>query len=263
MAAFEHEYLNYSLAPILHRAINHHQAGFFPGRFIAEHGLVLQLVLEQAQLSNHQGAGLLLDQEKSYDCAHPLYLEKTMLALGFPSRLSLNNVDCDRAILSLLCSSTWLWNLSSSIDQDDSLQGFSFSAEHFGPLYRPSPPLKFLAYADDVCIFLASPDDLTRIHQRMQVTLPFVFGTSLCVYPPLLLKPLQQAYTSVSNAHFNDHKTEAFALNSRPQYAWIDNLKDYNITTYHHHGSPTGFRYLGFPMCFVVFTTSKKDMKQG
>ncbi|KAI8329547.1 hypothetical protein BC941DRAFT_362537, partial [Chlamydoabsidia padenii] len=47
---------------------------------IAENGLGLQLL-------GSTGIGLLLDQEMAYDWAHPLYLEKSMLVLGFPNTL--------------------------------------------------------------------------------------------------------------------------------------------------------------------------------
>lgn len=73
------------LAPILHQTIHPQQTGFLPGRFIAENGLAIQLILEQAQLRQKPAIGMLLDQEKAYDRIHPLYLEKkTMVAMGLP-----------------------------------------------------------------------------------------------------------------------------------------------------------------------------------
>ncbi|KAI8089298.1 uncharacterized protein BX664DRAFT_131217 [Halteromyces radiatus] len=73
--------------PLMSKIINTYQLGFLPNRFIAENGLAVRLIMEQAQLHQRPGIGLLLDQEKAHDRVHPVYIQKkTMLAFGFLSQ---------------------------------------------------------------------------------------------------------------------------------------------------------------------------------
>ncbi|KAI8328722.1 hypothetical protein BC941DRAFT_406379 [Chlamydoabsidia padenii] len=60
-----------------------------------------------------------------------------------------------------------------------------------------------------------------------------------------------EQYASVSNAKFNQHTTEAFALDGSNNATWRQILNDNNISTYYHRESPTPFRYLGFTMCYT------------
>ncbi|KAG2221275.1 hypothetical protein INT45_000188, partial [Circinella minor] len=54
--------------------------------FIADNGLLVQLMMEQAkQQSNSKTLGLMLDFEKAYDRIHPLYLSRVLEKFGFPA----------------------------------------------------------------------------------------------------------------------------------------------------------------------------------
>ncbi|KAG0756378.1 hypothetical protein G6F24_011194 [Rhizopus arrhizus] len=86
------------------------------------------------------------------------------------------------------------------------------------------PPLKVLAYADDVCVLLHSTDDYCRLRHHLD------------------------RYGSVSNAKVNIHKTEAFSLDGRSYPEWIAFLAAQGISKRHDHSSSSPLRYLGFPL---------------
>lgn len=240
------------MAPIMGKIINSQQTGFLPQRFIAENGLVLQLILEQARHHQQTGIGLLLDQEKAYDRVLPAYLKKTMAILDFPDTLIssimalfFNNqvyiningnftaaIEQQRGLrqgdpLSPLLFNIVLEPFLLALQQDTTMHGFTFRHSDSSMDRQTPPPIKCMAYADDVCVFLRDNNDLERLHHHMD------------------------QYASVSNAKFNQHKTEAFALNGRQDATWQQTLDNHNISIYYHQDSPQPFRYLGFTMCYT------------
>ncbi|SAL96422.1 hypothetical protein [Absidia glauca] len=58
-------------------------------------------------------------------------------------------------------------------------------------------------------------------------------------------------YSTLSNAKFNHHKTEAFSLNGRCDDRWSRLLLHHSIAIYHHRDSPAPFRYLGFSIGYT------------
>lgn len=66
------------MAFIVGKIINPYQAGFLQNHFIRDNGMALSMVLDQAKCYCHQGAGLLLDQEKAYDCVLCIYRLRSM-----------------------------------------------------------------------------------------------------------------------------------------------------------------------------------------
>ncbi|KAK4516294.1 uncharacterized protein ATC70_011264 [Mucor velutinosus] len=91
--------INRRIMDVSTQLISRHQLGFIPGRYIAENGMICQLIMEDAQRkwtvaeqrdddptfgSLDADIGLLLDQEKAYDRVNLDYLRHVLLKFGFP-----------------------------------------------------------------------------------------------------------------------------------------------------------------------------------
>ncbi|KAG1136540.1 hypothetical protein G6F37_011925 [Rhizopus arrhizus] len=98
--------------------------------------------------------------------------------------------------------------------------------------YHPNP-VKCLAYADDVCLLLTIPQELDRAKTHMD------------------------NYARVSNAKFNENKTEVFSLNGSWDPIWNAPLQSLNITTFYHQSSLQPFRYLGF---YLPYNTRQRKV---
>lgn len=231
------------------------QKGFMPQRFIGDNGLMMQLVKIEAEQRQSPEIGLLLDQEKAYDRVHPDYLKKVMLKFGFPSSLVSTlcklffetkiHINLNGFITSPLTQerglrqgdplSPLLFNIAfdpflRSIEHAPLFQGFQFrqSANSSELHLVPPPPVKVLAYADDVAVFLRNPEDFHH----------------LCT--------LYNIYAQASNAKLNLGKTEAFSLSGHPHPQWQSFLNSHGISTWHDHASLSAIRYLGFAICSSI-----------
>ncbi|KAG0755660.1 hypothetical protein G6F62_008320 [Rhizopus arrhizus] len=229
------------------------QSGFVQGRFIADNGLLMKLVMEHARLSNSSAIGLLIDQEKAYDRIHPDYLRQVLQRFAFPDsiinsisslffstelQLNINGFLSDpipqsRGLRQGDPLSPVLFNLAfepllRSILNDQNFKGFQLPRS---PLSASSPeasaPVKLMAYADDVVCFLEDPEDLTILHNHLST------------------------YSRASNAKVNFHKTEAFSLSGSSgiyQLLWRSHLHSHNIYSWHDRCSSSCIVYLGFPL---------------
>ncbi|KAG0954319.1 hypothetical protein G6F31_013182 [Rhizopus arrhizus] len=209
---FPHSWQELRVIPSL---INRCQTGFMPNRFIAENGLMLNIVMEHARKDNRQEIALLLDQEKAYDRVHPSYLRSVLLKFGFPTVLV-------NSLIGLFFGNRVRVNINGHLRRNTSLFGFSFLPLPADP--NPPPALKVLAYADDVCVFLSSPADFLRLQHHLQT------------------------YGQVSNAKVNLSKTEAIFLNGKSSSQWQQLLTQHQILKWHDHTKSQPLRYLGFPV---------------
>ncbi|KAG1039975.1 hypothetical protein G6F43_012394 [Rhizopus delemar] len=126
------------------------------------------------------------------------------------------------------------------ISTDLTFHGFSFSTTSDGSYdvssngngfsdelpdnNAPPPPVKILAYADDVLVLVNSPSDFSRLQWAVDV------------------------YTSASNALLNYNKTQAFSLSGQPQSTWQEFLAAHNILSWHDNLSTAPLIYLGYPV---------------
>ncbi|CEP17652.1 hypothetical protein [Parasitella parasitica] len=94
--------LNHRIMEVSTQLISRSQLGFLPGRFIAENGMICQILMEDAQrkwmVAENSGndntidqldtdIGLLLDQEKAYDRVNLDYMKRVLKKFGFPTKL--------------------------------------------------------------------------------------------------------------------------------------------------------------------------------
>ncbi|KAG1035564.1 hypothetical protein G6F43_013205 [Rhizopus delemar] len=243
--------INLRLSSIANNIINPSQTGFMRRRFISDNGLLLHLIVQQARLSKHTGIGLLLDQEKAYDRVNPQYLVRVLTAFGFHERfircikhlffgnmvqINVNgyftpNIEQQRGLrqgdpLSPILFNLALEPLLLAINQDNDMIGYRYV--NAGIEHR----VKTLAYADDICIIVDSVSDHNRLHHHLN------------------------RYSMVSNAKFNQEKTEAFALSGYSNETWKAHLLQQQISVYHTDRSSEPFRYLGY---HIMFTTAQRS----
>ncbi|KAG1050125.1 hypothetical protein G6F43_007574 [Rhizopus delemar] len=185
--------LNSRLVLVASRLISPWQSGFMKDRFIVHNGALVKLATEQASICNSDEIGLLCDQEKADDRIHPDYPRADLVQFSFPEQFIL-------AITSLFYNTSMqvivnghltlpvplgrglrqggpinpiLFNLAlepliRAFNDSQRIQGFlppslSLPTIH-GPLYGPSSlqPIKALAYADDLLIFLRNTADFAE-----------------------------------------------------------------------------------------------------
>ncbi|KAG0928771.1 hypothetical protein G6F30_012252 [Rhizopus arrhizus] len=225
--------LNCRLMSVFSSRISPHQMGFMPQRFIGEHGRLLQLIMSSVSIQKSSAVGLLLDQEKAYDRVHPEYLSQVMRRFGVPAQLSFYSTTWSPSRLFVVASSAD----GSSTDGSSADDLFPAPVEADPPSVDPAghspPPVKILAYADDVLVFLKSPSDFNRLQQAVSI------------------------YASASNAMLNYSKTQAFSLSSDPNPTWQQFLITQNIHSWHDCRSTDSLIYLGYP---VYSSTSQRNL---
>jgi hypothetical protein len=246
--------LNDRMTRVASKIIQQTQTGFMNGRFIGDNGLLIHLITQQARYHQYSGIGLLLDQEKAYDRVNPVYLCQVLGHFGFHknfihclSNLFFGNqvqinvngffsptVNQQRGLrqgdpLSPILFNLALEPLLSAINQDSRINGYQF--EYEAEKYN----IKAIAYADDICTLLSTQEEYQ------------------------VLKYHLNQYSLVSNAKFNQRKTEAFAINGQKDHQWQTILNDDSILTYHTRHSVEPFRYLGF---YITYTIAQRNFIQ-
>lgn len=246
--------LNQRLLEVAPQIVNPHQLGFMPGKYIAQNGLMTQMILENAAAyytsSQHHHLGVLLDQQKAYDRVNLEYLEHVLLHYGFPvslvrslyslfkhnqiqinvnGTLSTQTVSKLRGLKQGDPISCILYNFSLEpllrcILDDPTFSGYQFHEKH--PQNNLAlPPIKLLCYADDTLLFLKDSNDLARMTEHLTM------------------------YSAASNARINYHKVQAVSLSGINQDAyWLPLLRVHNIQKVWCSTDPEPVIYLGYPL---------------
>ncbi|KAG0928469.1 hypothetical protein G6F30_012350 [Rhizopus arrhizus] len=278
--------LNARLMPYLSKIITTNQLGFMPGRFIADHGQLLQLIQMSAEKTDSTTIGLLLDQEKAYDRIHPSYLSRIMLAFNIPqlivdtvislffyTRIQVNinghltdtRITQSRGLRQGDPLSPLLFNIAFDpflrmVSQDRHLKGFNFPTE-LPSSHLPASFEYTLQRFDQLHLSEDAPNidpSVEPSHGPPSVSPPSVKILAYADDALVFLKDtsdflrLQQAvniYSTASNALLNYNKTQAFSLSGDPHPQWQAFLAEHNITLRHDRNSPSHLTYLGFAIC--------------
>ncbi|KAG0890567.1 hypothetical protein G6F36_013252 [Rhizopus arrhizus] len=223
--------LNSRIIKCAQKLVTPYQAGFLRGRFIADNGLLMKLIMEHARLTSSDAVGLLLDQEKAYDRVHPSYLCKVLHQSfrtyqpysSIPVYISTQGDPISPVLFNLAFEP-----LLRRILSDPHFSGFQLPKSVCSPPHVHSiSSVKLLAYADDIVCLLKSPQDLTALQHHLHL------------------------YSKASNAKVNFNKTKAFALSgSRSCYhrIWRTPLLQQQIHSWHDGSSSQPIIYLGFPL---------------
>lgn len=85
-----------------------------------------------------------------------------------------------------------------------------------------------MAYADDICVILKEPTNCALLKDKLEI------------------------YSTISNAKFNQDKTEAFSLNGKEDDTWKEFLEADHVRVYYSYKSIGAFRYLGYEMIYTA-----------
>ncbi|CEP18069.1 hypothetical protein [Parasitella parasitica] len=221
---------------VANQIINPYQLDFMPGKYIAQNGLMVQMILKNASCfydePDHHHLGLLLDQQKAYDRVNLEYLETVLLHYGFPTdlvrtlyvlfkynciRTNVNGVVSTREVselrglkqgdpISCILYNFALEPLLRSILDDPLFHGYHFYDKHAAPGAAALPPIKLLCYADDTLVFLQDEMDLHRMVLYLRL------------------------YSAASNAQINYHKVQAVFLPGKNQDEyWLPRLTAHGL----------------------------------
>ncbi|KAG2208410.1 hypothetical protein INT45_006540 [Circinella minor] len=233
-----------SLADVI---INRYQTGFVHGRYIADNGMLVRLIMDHAHRTNRSDIALLLDGDKAYDWLHPDYLHRVLLHYGFPSslvscimglffgsqiKINVNGhlsppISQQRGVrqgdpLSPLLFNFTIEPLLQRILHDQDFIGYGISSSF--PDKEGPAPAKLLSYADDTLVFLNNSHDLQLCLQHLDT------------------------YAAASNTKINFEKTHAIFLSGNSSATWIQELAAHDIHSWHNHNSTSALVYLGYPL---------------
>lgn len=204
--------------------------------------------------------GVLLDQEKAYDRVRSDYLGQVMTRFGFPPPFIDSLLHLFFSTSTSISINGWLSSPVSQLRglrQGDPISPFfstllsnllyvplfttPSSLDHLWLIQTPTaiginafisalilytshvPPIKVLAYADDLLVFLQTPAEWHSLLRHIKT------------------------YNLESNSKVNLNKTVVFPLSGEPNPSWQTMLATMN-TSWHDRTAPNALTYLGYPL---------------
>lgn len=196
--------LSSRLSFVIRDLIHPSQAGFIPGRSIAEQTKLIRMMMQYAEAKEQNGLIVALDQEKAYDRIEHDYLWRALETFGIP-RSFINTVKSlyknaeTRIMINGVMSSPW--QITRGVRQGDPLSCllFDLAIEPLAASLRqsnlkgyniPGHAEKLIAnlFADDTTTFLSMEDDVED------------------------LNPILEDWCMASGANFNTEKTEIIPI---------------------------------------------------
>ena len=172
------------LAKVAPSLLHKSQAGFVPGRSIAEQTKLIEMMIDYAEVSEQNGVIVALDQEKAYDKIAHDYLWKVLATLGFPVEfITLVKALYQDAETTIMInghlSSTF--RVTRGVRQGDPMSCLLFDlaieplaallrASHLRGYSIPGNEEKLIAnlFADDTTTFLSEDDDMEDLQRILQ-----------------------------------------------------------------------------------------------
>ncbi|KAG1468931.1 hypothetical protein G6F56_003553 [Rhizopus delemar] len=204
------------------KIINEFQSGFMPGRFIAENGLLSQMIIEDAQANktSEHNLGLLLDQEKAYDRVNLDYLRRVLIHYGFPTII----VD---SIYNLFHNNRITLNINGFLSDTPVLKKRGL---------KQGDPISCILYN-----FALEPLLRTILDD------PAFHGYSFTHFS--IAQSHLDKYSKASNAKINYHKVKAISISGNNlNDHWLSLLASNHIPAIHSRDDSQPIIYLGFPM---------------
>jgi hypothetical protein len=239
--------------------ITRYQTGFIKERLISDNGWAMNATMSHMQGNDpeKEAVGVFMDQEKAYDRVHPKYLQLVLQNFGFPQQIISTITQLFYETQVSVSINGWLgkpFHQSRGLRQGDPLSPLLFNLalepllrmmiQHSGisgipwpkqlalekrhidyrndEIYEPEP-LKVLAYADDIVVFLQSPQEWEIL---------------LAVY---------SKYSQASNARMNIQKTALLSLSGHQHVEWINLARTKEIVWYDKDNLQP-LTYLGYPL---------------
>ena len=263
--------INRRMMEVAPQLINENQAGFVPGRFIAQNAMRCQVIMEDAERgwnlvkqkklpnqSDSLAIGLSLDQEKAYDRVNLKYLHAALLKYGFPTRFT-------RCLMNMMGQNLLRINVNGYFTKDvPKLRGLKQGDPVSAILYNLAIEPFLRSILNDP-LYQGYQMKYDATHPLYSTEAPLVHTTKILCYADDALAFVQnrndlqrleyhlEIYCKATNAKINYNKVEAISLSGKNTGSyWRNALTDMKITKFTTIDNTVPVTYLGFPLLHSI-----------